>query len=535
MATLPSVSRALAVLCTGVILAGVLGTMAWVNSAAEPVKSTVDAPKDHALRPWPLWGGSLDRNMVNTVESNIASDWNVLKNKRKNIKWVADLGSKAYGGPVVADGKIFIGTNNENPRNPEIKGDKGIVMCFRESDGKFLWQAVHDKLEAGRVNDWPREGICSTPYVEGKRLYYVSNRCEVICADTEGFLDGKNDGVQDEKYKSNLDADIIWRLDMIKDLNVFPHNLSTSSPVVIGDTLYIVTSNGVDEGHINIPSPQAPSFLAIDKNTGKVLWQSNSPGEKIMHGQWSSPVYAEANGKPQIIFPGGDGYLRGYDPKSGQVLWRFDCNPKDAKYVLGGKGTKSDFIGTPVVYDNKAYIGVGQDPEHDHGIGHFWCIDITKVPTNKDKDISPELELGKSNPESGMVWHFGGPAPAELQRNYLFGRTMSTAAIHDGLVYITELAGIVHCLDAKTGKQYWEHDMEADTWGSTYWVDGKVYIGNEEGNVLIFADGKEKKLLAELSMIDKDSGDPAAKVRNTPVAANGVLYIATENKLYAIK
>src|SRR5437588_517289 len=135
-------------------------------------------------------------------------------------RWLAAV--RTMGG-LVAGGKVFIGTTNENPRNPAIKGDKGIIMCFRESDGKFLWQAVHDKLPAGRVNDWPREGICSSPVVEGNRLYYVNNRCEVICADTEGFLDGKNDGIQDEKYTGPTDADIIWRLDMIKDLHVFPH------------------------------------------------------------------------------------------------------------------------------------------------------------------------------------------------------------------------------------------------------------------------------------------------------------------------
>ena len=109
--------------------------------------------------------------------------------KEKRIKWVAELGSKAYGGPVVSGGKVFVGTNNEKPRNPrdiDKDGkpiDKGIVMCFNEADGQFLWQAVHDKLAAGRVNDWPMEGICSTPLVEGNRVYYVSNRCEVVCAE----------------------------------------------------------------------------------------------------------------------------------------------------------------------------------------------------------------------------------------------------------------------------------------------------------------------------------------------------------------
>src|SRR5262249_21684173 len=177
-------------------------------------------------------------------------------------------------------------------------GDKGVVRCYRQSDGKFLWQAIHDKLPAGLVHDWPDQGVCSTPFIDGDRIYYVSNRCELVCATTEGLGAGKNVGpVTDEKYNGPTDADIVWRLDMMKELDVFPHNLATSSPLVVSDLVFVITSNGVDEGHINVPSPKAPSFIAVDKKTGVVKWKDNSPGEKIIHGQWSNPVYAVINGQ----------------------------------------------------------------------------------------------------------------------------------------------------------------------------------------------------------------------------------------------
>jgi outer membrane protein assembly factor BamB len=489
---------------------------------------------------WLLFGGTVHRNMVNSVEKNMPTDWSAQEGQEKNIKWSADLGSKAYGGPVIAHGRIFVGTNNEKPRNPKTKGDKGILMCFRESDGKFLWQHVHDKLPAGRVNDWPLEGICSTPVIDGNRLYYVTNRCELISSD----LDGK----------------ILWRLDMIKKYDVFPHNLATCSPLVVGDLVFLETSNGVDEGHKEIPQPKAPSFLAVDKKTGNVVWHDNTPsarlvalqkagievstkdlidkGEVIMHGQWSNPAFAVVKGKPQVIFPGGDGWLYAFEPTKGTPIWRFDANPKNSIYKLGGQGTRSDFLASPVVYDNKLYIGVGQDPEHKVGVGHFWCIDITKtgdisgelVESYKGKktEANPLGVISKKNPNSGVVWHFGGPAnKAKVGRNYYFARTMSTCAIHDGLVYESDLAGYVFCFDAKTGKKYWEHNMQAQTWCSPYWVDGKIYMGNDDGMLHIFADGKQKKLLKTIEM--------EGNLRATPVAANGVLYVMTENKLYAIK
>jgi outer membrane protein assembly factor BamB len=530
----------------GIVLAGV----AWSTHSGSGTKAGSAAQEAKTSQGWIMFGGSISRNFVNAFDRNITSEWSVEPGSEKNVKWSVDLGSKAYGGPVVAGGKVFVGTNNKKPRNPRDVDkvskeplDKGIIMCFRESDGKFLWQAVHDKLAAGRVNDWPEEGICSTPTIEGNRLYYVSNRCELICADTEGFLDGTNDGVQDEHYKDQTDADIVWRLDMIKELNVFPHNLAVCAPLVIGDRIFVVTSNGVDEGHINIPSPRAPSFIAVNKKTGKLLWQKNYPtmnllkpganlkelvdnGQVLMHGQWSNPVYADVNGKEQIIFPGGDGWLYAVEPDTGEIIWKFDCNPKGSVYQLGTKGTRSDFVATPVVYDNKVYIGVGQDPEHKEGVGHLWCIDATKrgdvSPVNNNFNPADPINKG-----SALVWHYGGPAPEGSDRNYIFGRTLSTCAIHDGLLYVAELAGYVHCLDAKTGKKYWDHDMGAAMWSSSYWVDGKVYVGNDNGELLVFAHGKEKKLLSTMNM--------EGKIRATPVAANGVLYVMTENKLYAIK
>ena len=319
-----------------------------------------------------------------------------------------------------------------------------------------------------------------------------------------------------------------------------------------------MTSNGVNEDHLNVPAPQAPSFIKVDKANGKVLWQDNSPsaallvpqkgnaaeedffkqlvnrGELIQHGQWANPSYAVVDGAPQVIFPGGDGWIYSFDP-AGKLIWRFDCNPKDAKYELKGKGTRSDFIGTPVVYKDRVYIGIGQDPEHRTGVGHLWCIDM-----KKKGDVSPELVVNnavfppvtKPNPNSALVWHYGGviqdPALAKkMKRNYYFGRTMSTCAIHEGLVYVAELARLLHCLDADTGKVYWEFDTEADIWSSPYYADGKVYLGNDDGNCFVFEHGKKLKKLAE--------NDMGGRVRATPVAAGDTLYVMTENKLYAVK
>ncbi len=447
-----------------------------------------------------MWGGTPSRNMVSN-ETDLPAEWDI--DSRMNIKWTAKLGSQSYANPVISGGKVFVGTNNELERNPKLKGDRGVVMAFRESDGKFLWQAVHAKLASGSVNDWPQQGICSSAFIEGERIFYVSNRCEVICADTEGFYDKENDGpFKEEEHTSEIDADFIWKYDMMAELKVFPHNLATSSPLVIGDLLFVETSNGVDESHVNLPSPDAPSFIALNKNTGKLVWQDASPGENILHGQWSSPAYGVANGQPQVIFPGGDGWIYALEPKTGKHIWKFDCNPKDAVWELGGSGNRNNIVATPVIYDSKVYIAVGQDPENGEYLGHIWAIDATKKG-----DVT----------KSGLVWHRGDDD---------FNRSMSTVAIHDGLLYTADLSGFVYCLDAQTGEHYWTYDAFAAIWGSPYWADEKIYIGDEDGDVAILKAGKKMELLKEINM--------GNAVYTSPVAKNGVLFISNRSKLFAI-
>lgn len=218
---------------------------------------TVAALRSLRSQDWPMWGGKAQRNMASAVK-DLPETWNVKNGK--NIKWTAQIGSTSYGNPVVAGGKVFLGTNNGNPRDPAVEGDRGVLMCFRESDGTFLWQAVTDKLASGPQNDFPEQGVCSSPAVEGKRIYYVSNRGELVCLDTEGFLDGHNDGpFQDEAREGPTDADIVWKLDMMKELDVYQRHMANSSPVVWEDLVFVGTSNGRNDEELPLQKPPASS------------------------------------------------------------------------------------------------------------------------------------------------------------------------------------------------------------------------------------------------------------------------------------
>jgi hypothetical protein len=143
---------------------------------------------------WPMWGGTPDRNMVSDMKG-LPTEWDV--KTKKNVKWVADLGSQSYGNAVVAGGMIFIGTNNEAMRDPKQPGDRGVLMAFKEDTGEFMWQQTHEKLTSGRANDWPYQGVASSPLVEGDKLYYVSNRGVVWCLVIMGFSNGNQGPITD--------------------------------------------------------------------------------------------------------------------------------------------------------------------------------------------------------------------------------------------------------------------------------------------------------------------------------------------------
>ena len=515
-------------------------------AAAAPASVTLPVPAAAATEPWKtgdwtMWGGSPDRNMVSAA-TGVDLSFEAAEDaaEGKNIAWTATLGSQTYGNPIVAEGKVFVGTNNGGEYREAHKGDRGCLVCFNEADGKFLWQLTREKLPQGRVNDWPEQGICSTPCVENGRLYLATNRCELMCIDIEGFHDGENDGpYKDETDSEELDADIIWSLDMIEDLGVFPHNLATSSPVIHGDLIFLLTSNGVDEAHLEVPSPRAPCFIAVNKNTGELVWEDNSPAldskapapfNNILHGQWGSPALGEVDGKMQVFMPGGDGVLYSYDAATGELVWWFDLNPKDSTWELGGRGTRNAIISTPVFVDNSVILAVGQDPEHGEGAGHLYRIDATKKG-----DVSPQIAgddgAYADNSNSGQIWHVGGvDADGSItgeKNGLLFRRTISTVAVSDGLVYAPDLSGFLHCIDLKTGEKKWVFDTFAAVWGSPVVVDGRILMGDEDGEMVVLKAGP---VLEELETKTFNSS-----IYSTPTIANGHMYVSDRSRLYAIK
>ena len=477
----------------------------------------------------PQWGQAWSRNMV-SAERGLPDSFD-LKTGR-NIKWKVALGTETHSTPVIANGRVYIGTNNGEPRDGKHKGDRGVLMCFNERDGKLLWQLVVPKREDDIYHDWPKCGIASPVTVEGDRVYVVDNRGAVLCLDGRGMENGNDGPFRDEgSYMTPrgtnappkpleagaLDADILWKTDLTEAAGIWSHDAAHSSILILGDHLYLNSGTGVDNTHKKIRTPDAPSLLVIDKRTGRLLARDDEHiAPDIFHCTWSSPSLGVVKGKTLVFFAGGNGVVYafeplGAEPVAGKVsklkkVWQFDIDPTAPKkevhrYNTNRREGPSNIYGMPVFDKGRIYVAGGGDLFWGKNEAWLKCIDA-----GGKGDITT----------SGAVWSY------TLEKH-----VWSTVALADGLIYIADCGRRFHCVEAATGQPLWTHDIKGDVWSSPLVADGKVYLGTRSGAFYVFAAGKEKQLLAEINL-----GNPMS---STVTAANGVLYVATMKELFAIQ
>jgi len=469
----------------------------------------------------------------------------------KNIKWRVKLGTQTHSTPIIAHGHIYIGTNNGEPRDPKHRGDRGVFMCLDEKTGRLLWQLVVPKRDEDAYMDWPSMGMSSTATVEGDRIYLVDNRGAVLCLDAKGMADGNDGPFREEAaymtppttngaprqqigaethpetlrppadgkllQPGPLDADIIWKFDLANEVGIWPHDAAHSSILIHGNQLYLNTASGVDNTHKRIRAPEAPSLVVLDKKTGRLLARDDEHiGPNVFHNTWASPSLGRVNGRELIFFCGGNGVVYAFEPlrakpPPGEVrtlkkVFQFDFDPTAPKtdihkFSSNRRESPSNLYGMPVFQHGQLFVAGGGDIWWGKNEAWLKCINATQTG-----DITT----------NGLEWSY----PLEKH-------VMSTAAVQEGLVFIADCGRRFHCVDAKTGQPCWTHEVKGEVWASPYVADGKVYLGTRSGNFYVFTASREKQVLAELEL-----GDP---ISATTTAANGVLYVATMQNLYAVQ
>lgn len=471
----------------------------------------------------PQWGEAWSRNMVSS-ERNLPDSFD--PKTGRNVKWVEQLGTESHSTPVVSGGRIFVGTNNGEPRDPKHQGDRGVLMCFEEKTGRFLWQLVVPKREDDPFLDWPNSGISSPATVEGDRVYIVSNRGEVLCLDARGLENGNDGPFLDEGKHMALrgaprmelgprDADIIWLFDLTSGAGIYSHDAAHSCILIRGNHLYLNTGTGVDNSHKRIRTPDAPSLVVLDKRTGQLLARDQEGiAPNIFHSTWSGPSQGNVAGKDSIFFCGGNGIVYGFEPLGMTVsssvqklrkLWEFDFDPTAPKenvhrYNSNRREGPSNFYGMPVYYQGHLFVAGGGDIFWGKNEAWLKCLNLEKL---------------NASGRDAEVWSFR-----------LTNHVLSTPAVWNGMVFIADSGRQLHCVDAATGHPYWSQELKGDVWASPLVADGKVFIGTRSGEFVIVTASKEKRVLSRIEL-----GSP---ISATATAANGVVYIVTMTQLYAI-
>ena len=481
----------------------------------------------------PQWGQAWSRNLVST-EKGLPDAFD--PKSGRNMKWAARLGTETHSSPVISGGRVYVGTNNGEPRDPKHKGDRGVLMCFDERTGKFLWQSVVPKRVEDIYHDWPNSGICSPPTVEGDRVYVVNNRGEVMCLDALGMTNG-NDGPfleegehmtpKDANWRipenepnltpGPMDADIIWLFNLTTGAGIWSHDAAHSSILIDGDYLYLNTGTGVDNTHRAIRRPDAPSLVVLDKKTGRLIAREQEGiAPNIFHSTWAAPASATVNGRKLIFFNAGNGMVYAFEalppglapepgPRFLKKVWQFDFDPSAPKtnvhrFNSNRRESPSNFFGMPIFHENRIYSAGGGDIWWGKNEAWLKCIDAAG-----SGDVTG----------TAQVWSY------VLEKHVL-----ATPTVANGLVFIGDVGRTFHCVDAKTGQGVWRHEVKGEIWASALVADGKAYVGTRGGSFYVFEVGREKKLLSEVEL-----GQP---ISGTATAANGVVYVATMNQLYAI-
>ncbi len=479
----------------------------------------------------PAWGQGQTRNMA-SPETGLVDSFDPAA--RKNVKWVSRLGTQTYSSPIIAGGKVIIGTNNDEPRDPAKNWDSGVLMCFDEKTGAFEWQLVSPKLEGDKFYDWPKTGMPSSATIEGDRVYMMTNRVELLCLDIRGMANGNDGPFKDEGAHmmprgtdgrptgvaevGPKDADILWAFDVVKECGTWPHDGAHAAVLIDGPYLYLNTCNGVDNTHRKVRKPDAPSLIVLDKATGKLIARDEEKiGPRIFHSTWCSPTMTEMGGKRVVLFGGGDGVLYAFAAlekdriaPTGEVarlkkLWTYDGDPNGpkenvAQYSGNKQVSPSNLYAMPVVVDGKAFV---------IPTGDWWW--------GKKKSSVDCLDLARPGPDG---------APTRAWTYPIAGQCMTTPSVADGLLYVADSARVLHCIDVKTGQAVWTQKLNGEVWGSPVVADGKVYIGTRKGDFWILKAGRELKVLCQVDM--------GAPVSSTVGIANGVVFIPTAREIWAV-
>jgi outer membrane protein assembly factor BamB len=400
------------------------------SAAAPAVTITTVMPCPGAERNWPRFRGPSGQGVA--VGAAPPIEWD---NAGKNILWRTKVPGSGNSSPVVWGDRIFLTSSDE-------KGTERSLLCFDRGDGRLLWaKSVPAKPPEPGVR--PKNGLAtSTPVTDGERVIVFLGSCGLSCFDFAGNLQ--------------------WNY---ADFKVRTIHGTGSSPVLYQDLVILVQDQN-----------QADSiFLALDKRTGKVVWES----ERGRAMTWSTPVVVRANGRDELVLAG-QRTVKGYDPLTGKELWSLN-------------GPTEEVIPNIVVGPSLLYSASGRNGP------------ILALRAGGNGDVS----------ETNLVW-----------RAVRVGPHVPSPALVNGRLYSANDTGVFTCLDAASGKLIYTRRVSEQFSASPVVAGDLMWFAAESGTTYVVRASDQFETVA-VNKLD-------SPILASPAAIDGTLIVRTQNELICI-
>ena len=415
---------------------------------------------------WPSFRGPEAKGVADGQD--LPADWDVKSGR--NVRWKADVPGVGHSSPIVWGDRLFVTTAVPAEEPKLVLGDKGGIdlaadkppiswrlLCFDAKDGKRLWEREAFAGAPRAARHVKSSQANATPVTDGKTVVALFGSGTLAAYDVDGTPR--------------------WSVDLGKlDPGLLDDPSSEwghgSSPVIY-ESLAIVQ---VDK--------HKGSFLAaFELASGKPAWRVERDERPV----WATPTLARAGGRDELLVVGGY-HVRGYDPRSGQELWRF----KDVSEVK----TPTPFASDGLVIFAGGYRG----------------RPLFAIKAGAKGDVSVP-ENAKSGPFLAWRTDPGGPYT-------------TTPLAYRGLVYAVRDEGILGVYELATGALVYRERTGTTHSASPVASDGRIYLAGEDGQLLVLRAGRTFDLLTRIDM--------GETVFATPAIARGALYVRTRGHLYAI-
>jgi outer membrane protein assembly factor BamB len=420
--------------------------------------STVSFAED-----WPQWRGPTGQGIAN--DQPVPTKWS----ETENIAWRTPIRGKGWSSPVILGEQIWVTTAELTPDTEEniqrrLKANTGDqplelaaaaefrAICLDKASGKVLHDvpvlSVKEPQQVHRMNSF----ASCTPVIEPGRLYCYFGTFGMACVDTES-------------------GEVLWT-NTEHPLN--HENGPGSSPVLEGDKL-IFHCDGSDVQYI----------VALDKATGKTAWKTDRSGKMDSNPQlkksYGTPLVVERNEKRIVMSPGAN-WLYGYDPQSGEELFKVD-------------------------YERLGFSVVPR-PVAAHGMLF--------------------MSTSFMQPELLAVRYDSAQSPQVVWREKKSVPTMpSPIVVGDYLYFVSDNGGILSCLDAKSGKVVYRERIEGSHCASPIYAGKHLYFCDREGTTVVVEPGPKLNVVAKNKL--------AGSIMASPAAVDGAIYIRTEQAMYRIE